>query len=112
MANNITIAQGDYGLVIRLNLLKEDNSPLLLSTTDNIEAHIQLPDGECIPFSSEYLNITNRTTGAVRIVIPEEYTREEGYYQIFIELKSTAYKINAKQSIGYYVNARHNIGIH
>lgn len=112
MAKQITISQGDYGLVIRLNLLKEDGTPLKLLTTDTIEAHIQLPSGECLEFKESHIYITNLVNGTVRIVIPKEYTKEEGYYQIFIELVSSSYRINAKQSIGYYVNARHSIGEH
>lgn len=112
MANQITITQGDYGLVVRLSLLKEDNTPLTLLTTDAIEAHIQLPNGECLLFNNNYITITNRETGQVRIVIPEEYTREEGYYQIFIALKTSSYRINSSQSIGYYVTAKHGIGEH
>lgn len=112
MASQITTTQGDYGLVIMVYLFKEDNTPLLLLPSDRIKAHIQPPNGDCVPFSDEYFIITGREKGAVRLVIPEEYTREEGYYQIFIELVSSSYKINAKQSVGYYVNARHSIGEH
>lgn len=112
MAKQISIEQGDYGIVIRINLLKEDNSVFKISDIDNVLAHIQFPSGDCIEYSGEHLTITDKATGLIRIEIPKEYTKEEGYYQIFIELESDTYKINASKSIGYYVNARHGIGEH
>lgn len=112
MSKQILITQGDYGIVLQVSLLNENKEPLEILDGDFITAHIQYPSGDCIQFNSDYITITDKLKGIVRLSLEEEYTKEEGYYQIFIELKSDNYTINAKQSIGYYVNAKHNIGEH
>lgn len=112
MASLTKITQGDYGIVFNIQLLNDKKEYIHILDEDNVIAHIQFPDETCIDIDPDCLTVIDRANGLVRIVLSEEYTAEEGYYQIFIALKSDSYKINANSSIPYYVNAKHNLGKH
>ena len=112
MAKLMNITQGDYGIVFNIQLLNDKKEYIHILDEDDVIAHIQFPDGTCIDIDPDCLTIIDRLKGLIRIVLSEEYTAEEGYYQVFVALKSDSYKINANSSIPYYVNAKHYIGKH
>lgn len=112
MAKLLTINQGDYGIIINAQLYSEDKQPIHLLEEDEVICHVQYPSGECKDIEPEDFTVLDKLKGIVRINISEVYTTEEGYYQLFIGIKSPSYKINAQKPIPYYVTANHQIGEH
>lgn len=112
MAKMINLVQGDFGIIIKVSLLNEEGETFEILDGDAVKAHLQKPDGKCEEFNPAYLTIVEPLNGIVRLSIPAEYTEQEGYHEIYIEVSNTSYSINAKKSIPYYVNKRHNVGAH
>lgn len=112
MAKMLTFTQGDYGMSINIQILNDKKELIHILEEDKVFAHIQYPSGECKDVDEDNLFVIDRLKGIIRFVIKEEYTEEEGFYQVFVGIESPEYKINANKAISYFVNAKHGIGQH
>lgn len=112
MAKLISFTQNDAGMLIKSVIRDNKNNPLKIDYKDKVNAHIQFPNGDCVDVKKDCITVIDREELTVLFTVNEEYTEQDGFYQVFLEVETDNYRLSTTKAIEYFVNQRHNKGLH
>lgn len=104
MAKQITISQGDYGIIFSTQIIDQTKKPIIVGT-DNIRFYVVTPTRQSIPVDN--VTIIDEENGLVEFEIQQEHTQSIGEHEVYVEISSPLFEVTSVVAATYTIEPEH-----